>query len=203
MTAMTVMISNIRRRAAAIGMELPLAGSLLVLDIVARLLPHAPNFTPIAASALFAGVAFRSRLLAMTTPIAAMALGDLALGCYDWRIASVVYTSLALPAIAGMCGRHLRTQSLLFLLGPLALSSSVAFFVTTNFAVWAFSGMYADDLAGLLKCYVAALPFLRNGVMGDFFWTAVLFAGWCASTHAADVRYTLNRAWTTACARLF
>ena len=26
MTAMTVMISNIRRRAAAIGMELPLAG---------------------------------------------------------------------------------------------------------------------------------------------------------------------------------
>ncbi len=203
MTAMTVMISNIRRRAAAIGMELPLAGSLLVLDIVARLLPHAPNFTPIAASALFAGVAFRSRLLAMTTPIAAMALGDLALGCYDWRIASVVYISLALPAIAGMCGRHLRTQSLLVLLVPLALSSSVAFFVTTNFAVWAFSGMYADDLAGLVHCYVAALPFLRNGVMGDFFWTAVLFGGWCVVVHTEDVRCMFNRAWTTACARLF
>ena len=121
---------------------------------ISRPLPQAP---------FFAGVAFRSRLLAMTTPIAAMALGDLALGCYDWRIASVVYISLALPAIAGMCGRHLRTQSLLVLLVPLALSSSVAFFVTTNFAVWAFSGMYADDLAGLVHCYVAALPFLRNG----------------------------------------
>jgi hypothetical protein len=35
--------------------------------------------------------------------------------------------------------------------------------------------MYAPDAAGLLKCYVAALPFLKNSIMGDLFWTAVLF----------------------------
>ena len=70
MTGMAV-IFNIRRRAAAIGTELPLAACLLALDVVARLFPHAPNFTPMAASALFAGVIFRSRLVALTTPIAA------------------------------------------------------------------------------------------------------------------------------------
>jgi len=170
-------ISNIRHRALALAMELPLAACLLILDVVARVLPHAPNLTPMAASALFAGVIFRSRLLALTTPIAAMALGDLVLGAYDWRVAGVVYVSLALPAFAGMWDRSLRTPRLPLLLVPLALASSVTFFVTTNFAVWAFSGMYANDLAGLLHCYVAALPFLRNGVMGDLFWTAVLFGG--------------------------
>jgi hypothetical protein len=194
MTGMAV-IPNIRRWAAAIGMELPLVACLLALDVVARLLPHAPNFTPLAASALFAGVIFRSRLVALTTPVAAVVLGDLVIGTYDWRVAGVVYVSLALPAIAGMWGRSVQTPRLPLLLVPLALASSVTFFVTTNFAVWAFSGMYANDLAGLLHCYVAALPFLRNGVMGDLFWTAVLFGGWYLTTSTAGVRaFCLRRA---------
>src|SRR3974377_1606649 len=197
MTGMAV-ISNIRHRAVALVMELPLAACLLILDVVARLLPHAPNVTPMAASALFAGVIFRSRLVAVTTPVAAMVLGDLILGTYDWRVAGVVYVSLALPAFAGMWDRSLRTPRLPLLLVPLALASSVTFFVTTNFAVWAFDGMYANDLAGLLHCYVAALPFLRNGVMGDLFWTVVLFGGWFLIARAAGARALANRAWTTA-----
>jgi hypothetical protein len=52
------------------------------------------------------------------------------------------------------------------------------FFVTTNFAVWAFSGMYPDDLGGLIRCYVAALPFLQNTVTGDIVWSAALFGTW-------------------------
>ena len=51
------------------------------------------------------------------------------------------------------------------------------FFVTSNFAVWMFSGIYARDIAGLVKCYIAALPFFQNTLMGDLFWTAVLFGG--------------------------
>jgi hypothetical protein len=195
MTGMAA-ISNICRRAAAIGTELPLVACLLTLDVVARLLPHAPNVTPLAASALLAGVILRSRLVALTTPVAAMVLGDLILGTYDWRVAGVVYVSLALPAIAGMWSRSLRTPRLPLLLVPLTLASSVTFFVTTNFAVWSFSGMYANDLAGLLHCYVAALAFLRNGVMGDLFWTAVLFGSWCLTTNAAGLRsaFCLRRA---------
>ena len=57
------------------------------------------------------------------------------------------------------------------------LSCSLIFFVTTNFAVWAFSGMYSLDMAGLTQCYVAALPFLKYTVAGDLFWAAVLFGG--------------------------
>jgi hypothetical protein len=157
--------------------ELALAMSLVGLDVVARVAPHAPNLTPVAASALFAGMVLRSRALALSVPLAAMLLSDLVLGCHDWRVMGVVYAALALPALLGI---WVRARSAV-LLAPLALSSSLLFFATTNFAVWAFSGMYALDLAGLVHCYVAALPFLQNTVIGDLFWTTLLFGSWWAA----------------------
>src|SRR5262249_38772578 len=154
--------------------ELSLAMSLVGLDIVARLAPHAPNVTPIAASAVFAGMVLRSRALALAAPIAALLLSDLVVGSYDWRIMSVVYAALTLPALAA---RWARARPVV-VLAPLVLSSSLFFFATTNFAVWAFSGMYAHDLHGLVLCYIAALPFLWNTMAGDVLWTTLLFGCW-------------------------
>jgi len=147
-----------------------LALGLVGLDVIARLLPHAPNFTPVAASALFAGMVF-GRGLALIVPLAAMLLSDWVLGFYDWHVMSVVYAALALPALLGMLARNARWPVAF----PLAAASSVIFFAATNFAVWLFSGMYTLDIAGLAKCYVAALPFFQNTLMGDLLWTAALF----------------------------
>jgi len=176
---MMALVARIRSSLYAARMEfsraeLALAMGLVALDVVVRLAPHAPNFTPVAASALFAGAVLRSRTLALAVPLAVMVVSDLVLGWHDWRVMGVVYASLALPALLGMWGR---AQAAIVLL-PLALSSSLLFFATTNFAVWAFSGMYAHDLHGLMHCYVAALPFLQNTVIGDMFWTTLLFGAW-------------------------
>src|SRR5262245_9500939 len=176
MTAMALM-AGIRRAACIHGMELSpaelsLAMCLVGLDIVARLAPHAPNVTPIAASAVFAGMVLRSRALALAVPLAALLVSDLVVGFYDWRITMVVYAALALPALLARWGRAWRPA---VVLAPLVLSSSLLFFTTTNFAVWAFSGMYAHDLQGLIHCYTAALPFFYNTVAGDVLWTTLLF----------------------------
>ena len=55
-------------------MDLGLVAFLIGLDVVARLVPHAPGFMPIAASALFAGRMMRIPGLAFVVPIAAMGL---------------------------------------------------------------------------------------------------------------------------------
>jgi hypothetical protein len=173
------LIARIRRATCIHGIELSpgelsLAMSLVGLDIVARVAPHAPNVTPIAASAVFAGMVLRSRALAVAVPLSAMPVSDLVVGAYDWRIMGVVYAALALPALLGRWGR----ARPMVVLAPLVLSSSLLFFASTNFAVWAFSGMYAHDLYGLIHCYVAALPFLYNTVAGDALWTTLLFGCW-------------------------
>jgi hypothetical protein len=156
-------------------MDWLLVACLIGLVVVARVIPHAPNFTPIVAAALFAGTVFRSRALALAVPVAAMLLSDLIIGFEDWRIRTVVYAALVLPAILGIWGRQFRPIVALL---PLAISSSLLFFVASNCAVWAFSGMYTHDLAGLVQCYVLALPFLQNTVLGDVIWTAALFGAW-------------------------
>ena len=56
-----------------------------------------------------------------------------------------------------------------------AVSSSVLFFVLTNFAVWARGVLYPLTSAGLVECYVAAIPFFGNTLAGDLFYSTVLF----------------------------
>lgn len=156
-------------------MDLLLVACLVGLVVAARLIPHAPNLTPIVAAALFAGTVFRSRALALAVPIVAMLLSDLLIGFEDWRIRVIVYAALILPVILGLWGRRFRPIVALL---PLALASSLLFFAASNFAVWAFSGMYSLDFSGLVRCYVMALPFLQNTVIGDVAWTAALFGSW-------------------------
>jgi hypothetical protein len=162
----------------AVRGQLPMRDAFLILgliglDVLARLLPHAPNFTPVAASALFASLVLRCRPLALTVPLAAAMLPDFVLRIDDWRVTAAVYGSLMLPAVLGLLPRRLPAPHFVF---ALMAASSLAFYAITNFAVWMFSGMYPHDNAGLLDCYIAALPFLRNTLAGDLFWITALFA---------------------------
>jgi hypothetical protein len=163
----------VKRRGLPAGSEFMLLFGLIALDVAARILPQTQNFTPIAASALFAG-AVLGRPLALVVPLAAMALSDCVLGFDDWRVMIFVYAGLTMPAVLGLLTRGSYKPIRLV---SLAALSSVFFFITSNFAVWMFSGIYARDIAGLVKCYIAALPFFQNTLMGDLFWTAVLFGG--------------------------
>lgn len=147
---------------------------LIALDVAARLLPHTPNFMPLTASALFAGMIVSRRSLALLVPVAALLISDIFLGADDWRIKIAVYVGLTLPVALGIYGRRFRLSRVLV---PAALASSLVFFAVSNLAVWAFSGMYSLDLAGLAQCFVLALPFLKYTVAGDLVWVAVLFGG--------------------------
>ncbi len=158
---------------------------LVLLCVMARLLPHWPNFTPVAACALLAGCVFRSRVIALFVPIVAMGISDLLLGSYDWRIMAVVYASLAFPVLL----RNLLSDGRAIAWVPLgSLLSSAVFFLATNFAVWYFGGWYSADWGGLLRCYAAAIPFLKYTVMGDLAWSGALFAGLAAYRLLRDRR---------------
>ena len=159
---------------AALWMDLALVAFLIGFDVTARMLPHIPGFMPVAASALFAGRMLRVPVLAVVVPLAAMALSGMVLAGDDWRVSLVVYAAISLPAIAGIYSRRWRGAAPLI---ATMLSCSLIFFAASNFAVWAFSGMYPLSWQGLTECYAAALPFLDRTVMGDLFWTAVLFGG--------------------------
>jgi hypothetical protein len=155
---------------------------LIAICVAGRMSAHTPNFTPVVAAALFAGFLFRSPA-AILLPLSAMLISDLLIGFYDWRIMLIVYASLAVPAFLGLWLHDRMTAPRI--LGS-TISSSVVFFVATNFAVWAFSGMYEISLAGLTACYTAALPFFRYSLAGDFAWSAALLGGYLLAAKLAS-----------------
>jgi hypothetical protein len=155
-------------------MDLALVAFLVVLCVVARLLPHAPGFLPVAASGLFAARVLRIPALAIAVPVLAMILSDAFLPGEDWRIQAVGFAAIAIPAVAGIPTR--RWSGVLPTVATV-IASSILFFLLSNGAVWAFSTMYPHTLAGLTQCYIAALPFLEKTMLGDLVWTGVLFGG--------------------------
>jgi len=137
-----------------------------------RLVPHPPNFSPIAAMALFSGAYLPKRALAFVAPFAALLLSDAVLGFYAGM--NFVYLSFALTVLIGWAIGSRKTP---LTIAAAAVASSVLFFVLTNFGMWLFSGLYPLTGAGLVACYVAATPFFQNTLAGDLLFTALLFGG--------------------------
>jgi hypothetical protein len=160
---------------AKIDMDKPrfttLAG-MVFLAAASRLIPHPPNFTPLAAMALFGGAHLSDKRLAFGLPLAALLLSDAVLGFYHGMI--WVYASFALMVCLGL---QLQSRRRLLPVAGAALAGSVLFFALTNFGVWAAGGLYPRTLGGLGACYVAAIPFFQNTVAGDLVYTALLFGG--------------------------
>jgi hypothetical protein len=139
-----------------------------------RLLPHPANFAPIGALALFLGARL-SRKQSIPIVLGAMLASDWIIGFYDWRLMLVVYGSFATAIIFGSwVGTNFKWQK--FILGTAA--GSLFFFLSTNLAVWAFSPWYPHTLAGLLACYIAAVPFFRNTFISDFVFGGAFFGAY-------------------------
>lgn len=153
----------------------PRVGMLITLILAAaatRLIPHPPNLSSIAALALFGGAYFSDKRLAFLVPLAALFLSDCLLGFYPHM--ELVYMSFALVVCIGLWLQ--KQRNLRSLLGA-AFASSCIFFLITNLGVWVFQSLYPKTLEGLLACYIAALPFFQNTLIGDLTFTAVLFGG--------------------------
>ncbi|HLC39186.1 MAG TPA: DUF6580 family putative transport protein [Patescibacteria group bacterium] len=136
-----------------------------------RLLPHEPNFTPIAAIALFSGVNL-SRKQALIIPILTMLAADIFIGFASFWVTISVYGSFLIISLLGLwLKNHQKIQNMVMV----SLTGSFIFFFLTNFAVWAATPWYEKNLQGIINCYYMALPFFRNTVLGDLFYVAVIF----------------------------
>ncbi|HNW99019.1 MAG TPA: hypothetical protein PKK00_11475 [Bacteroidales bacterium] len=153
---------------------------LIVAAAFMRLIPHWPNFTPIAAIALFGGASLNRKWLAFFIPLVAMFVSDMIIGFHSYMAS--VYICFAITVFMGMSISKNRKASRIALT---SVASSLLFFIITNFAVWYGSPFYPQTLGGLMGCYAAGLPFfndgslglsfLLNGMIGDLFYNGIFF----------------------------
>lgn len=159
----------------------PVALILTVLAALLRLVPHPPNFTSVGSVALFGGARLRG-WQAYAVPVLAMLITDPILShmagfpAYSWG-SLVVYSCFLINVMLGRL--FLRHSSNPGRITGVTLAGSLQFFLITNFFVWVGAGnFYPHTAAGLAACYIAALPFFARTILGDLFYTAVLFGAY-------------------------
>lgn len=73
----------------------------------------------------------------------------------------------------------------LFSLTSTGLISNLFFFIWTNFGVWLLDSweMYTKDLNGFIKCYINALPFLKNQILSSLIFIPLTLITISAAKH--------------------
>jgi hypothetical protein len=138
------------------------------------------NFTAIGAMCLFGGAYFRRKSVAFVVPMVALFLSDilLAAAIYGFRSLSVVWMSYLLFGLTTLLGMTLRGRVTFLNVTAAAVVASAGFFLISNFHVWFSSNFYPHTMAGLGACYLAAIPFAKNMLLGNLFYSAALFGGY-------------------------
>ena len=156
---------------------------LLLMAALSRLIPHPPNFSPIGAMSLFGAAYFSRKHFAILLPIAAMWIRDLIINnvvyaeyfdgfVFFYQGFYWTYSAFIVIAIAGfLMLKRIKVQNII----AASLLASLLFFLISNFGVWASGTMYPKSLEGLMACYAAGLPFLKNTLAGDLVYSGVLF----------------------------
>lgn len=167
-----------------------LLAALVVFGAAMRIVPHEWNVAPVGAIALFAGAHFRNPLWALVTPLAALLASDTIIhfshiperpGFYPdmpftyGAFGAVVLIGMLLQGQRAWAGR--RVLSII----AAAYSGSVVFYLISNFGSWL--QLYPQTLHGFIDCYVKAIPFYRNTLLGDAIYVPLLFGTFALIEH--------------------
>jgi hypothetical protein len=140
----------------SIGIFIALAAS--------RFVPHPPNFTSLIALSFYVPVLFGKRYLLIV--ILAFAITDLYFGFHN----TLLFTWFSV-LIIGLISTFFK-KSLYFRMSGAALGA-LAFFVITNFGVWA-TGMYGYTFDGLIACYTLAIPFFAYSLISTIIFSSLI-----------------------------
>ena len=147
---------------------------LILLGVGGRLIPHIPNITPLLSLSLFAGMNL-PRWQAVLSLIVILLLADLGLALLFnypiigyWSLFNYIGFIMIVIVAAKL---QFSWQKLL----PSIFSASLGFWLWSNLGVWLTTKLYPQTLVGLAECYIAALPFLRNSLLGDTLWGLAIF----------------------------
>ena len=122
-----------------------------------------PNFESVTALSLVSG-SFLGGLSGPIIPLFIIFLSDI-----FFQNTSVYIFTWSAFALIGVFGCFVKRSSRHYFL-KITLTGILSvffFFVWTNFGWWLTSSMYEMNLQGLLKCYIAGIPFLKNQLVSS------------------------------------
>jgi hypothetical protein len=156
-----------------------IGAALVVLAAVLKIttFPHSVN--PIIAISLFSGAIISNKKMAFVLPLFAMLISDVLLevlniapGFYGMgQIGN--YASLLFVTLLGFQMKKINTVSVV----GFSIASSLIFFFLSNTNSYFFENYntYGTGFQGWANCMIAGIPFVKNSLVTDLCFSAVLF----------------------------
>ena len=150
---------------------------LVFIGTVSRVVPHLANFTPEVLFAFIIGNTLNRNTALLATAIMAI-LSDAFIALQMHLSVFGHWTFFTYSALGGIAllaplfkGKHPRK---LFFIG--GLSTTVIFWLWTNFGTWITTSLYPHTFSGLGTCYLFALPFLQHSLLATLAWSFIILA---------------------------
>jgi hypothetical protein len=140
----------------SVGIFLTLAAS--------RFIPHPPNFTSLLALSFYVPAILGIRYLpalVISFVITDLFIGFHGVSLFTWG--SVIFI--------GFISKYFISTIFSRMLG--ATIGACLFFIITNFGVWSL-GFYGYSLEGLITCYILAIPFFGNSLIGTLIFSSAI-----------------------------
>jgi len=149
---------------------------MIVLAVLARFIPHLPNFSPVYGALLFGG-AHLSKRESLWFPLILLGASDCVLTglVYHRNIGWMELIQLAAFAAIALVGWTLRRRFTWRGFSAACVAGPSAFYLISNFGVWLGWHSYPPTWEGLIECYVAGIPFYGYSLASTFVFGAALF----------------------------
>ena len=168
---------------AKINLRFSVLTGLIILAAFSRIIPHPANFSPLGAIAIFGAAHFSKKWQVLLIPLAATWLSDLFInnviyaayypqftwfyeGFY-WQYSSyILITLITMPIFTKVSKERVLIAS---------FASTIIFFLVSNIGCFVGNSYYPESFTGLMNCYVAGIPFIKGTLLGDLFYSIMLF----------------------------
>jgi hypothetical protein len=147
------------------------------------------NFTPIGAMALFGGAYFSSNQKAFLFPLLALFASDVIMMQVFYKthtnglLYSGWYWTYGAFVVMVLIGRFIQNISVKNVVVA-AVAGALAHWIITDFGVWASGGTcvttgqpFTKDFSGFAQCLYVAIPFMKNMLLGNLIYGALMFGG--------------------------
>mgnify|MGYP001166791447 FL=1 len=148
--------------------------ALVVISVLSRLVPHPWSFTCVGSVILFSMFFFKNTKISILATVSIFLISDFIL--YELSETPKAGILIYLCWLFYIPSSKLINKKYDFKsIGLAGFTGATLFFIVSNFLVWSGSMMYPHTFSGLITCYIAAIPFYTNHVLGNFVWSFVIF----------------------------
>ncbi len=152
----------------------------ILLSLVLRCIPHAPNFAPVMATCLVLSrynySSINILLYLLASDICQEISFKLGISPYSGLHSGMIWLYLTYLISIKVSIKHTYLKPIM---------ASIVFYFISNAMVWTFSSMYDKNLNGLIRCYYMAVPFFKYSLLSDcFYYYGFTSLAWAPNAYA-------------------